>query len=239
MIYNDTTSYDGVIQTIEGFTDLGDGYISGDTTNLKKFTALVNRANKRIWFEIFKSTGNWIYDDNNNTNLPQAVTDLVSGQGKYALPSEALTVKRIEIKDSVGSWSVLTPIILEKINNAVQEYRKDNGIPTQYRLVNNTYELFPAPNYALTGALKVYFDRSSIDFAYTDTTKSPGFASAFHEILPLLTSIMWLKQKNPTNQSLGVLAQDYEVMKVALIKYYSDRFKNYKPTISRAKECYR
>ena len=104
MNYSDTTNKDGIIQTIEELCDLGDTYISGDSTRLKQFTARINRVSSLVWHIIHKATGNWQYDDNNNTDLPFATTNLVLGQRRYTLPSDALTIQRIEIKDENGNW---------------------------------------------------------------------------------------------------------------------------------------
>ena len=238
MQYNDTTSLTGIVQDIERKTDLGSTYISGDTTRLKDFTALVNQVSRDLWFQIFKSTGNWIYDDNGYTDLPQGITDLVSGTSAYAMPPEALTIKRIEAKDETGQWYELKPISLEQINEAVDEFYSENGQPEYYRLVNNTIEIFPASNYASSGGLKVYFDRGSVDFAYNATTATPGFASPFHYLIPLGTAIQWLKTKNPTNSSLPLYINDYNVGVLNLIKYYQMRNKSKKPIIRRIKEIW-
>jgi hypothetical protein len=247
MQYSNTTYANGIIQNIERYTDLGLATISGNTNLLKTITAYANEINKEAWFNIYSSTGNWIYDDSNATDLPQAVGNLVSGTKNYALPGDtytngtittngAITVKRIEIKDANGDWHKIKPISLEQINTAVDELYQDGGTPDFYRLLNNTIQLFPTPNYASTGGLKVYFDRSTVDFLYNDTTKTPGFASPFHDLISLGASIKWLKAKNPTNASLPIYLQDYDKMLANLIKFYQSRFKDKAPRVGRLKE---
>jgi len=240
MTFSDTTNLSGIIQTIERLTDLGQTYISGDSSRLKEMTATINRINHRVWHTIFMSNGNWQYDDGNYTDIPSATTDLVSGTASYALPSDALTVQRIEAKDSTGLWSVLTPITKELLNGiAVDEFAKTDGSLMYYRLVNGTIELFPASNYASTGGLKVYFDRDSVDFATSDTTKTPGFASPYHEILPIKASIEWLKVKQPNSPTLPLLLQDDLKLEDSIKKFYGKRFKDYKPRISRARQSFK
>jgi len=233
MNYSDTTNLSGIIQTVERLTDLGQTYISGDATRLKEMTSTINRVNHRVWHLIFMSTGNWQYDDGNNTDLPQSTTDLVSGQAKYALPDTALTVQRIEAKDTGGLWTVLAPLTTPSIGQAVDEFMKDNGPLLYYRLLNNTIELFPAPNYASTGGLKVYFDRDSVDFATSDTTKTPGFASPYHEILPIYAAIEWLKVKQPQSPTLAILLQDAMRLEKSIKEFYGKRFKTMLPKIGR------
>ena len=104
MEFSNTTNKNGIIQLAEDYTDLGDGYISGNSTMLKKFTAWANETGDDLWFAIWSSMGSWQWDDSNQTDLPQATTDLVSGQSRYTMPTSALTIKRVEIKDENGSW---------------------------------------------------------------------------------------------------------------------------------------
>ena len=239
MTYSDTTNLSGVVQTIERQTDLGQGYFSGDASRLKEITAMINEENHRIWAFIFLSSGNWQYDDGNYTNLPSGASDLVSGTAKYALPSEALTVQRIEVKDANGSFYQLTPITKEMINGeAVDEFMKEDGQPSFYRLVNGTAEIFPAPNYSSTGGFKVYFDRGSVDFVTSDTTKTPGFASEFHGWLPLKTSITWLEIKQPQSPTLAGFRLKDQKYELDVKKFYGLRFKDLKPRISRAYQSF-
>lgn len=65
MVFNDiaTGLMAGIVQTVERLTDVGQTYISSDTTRLKEMTATINRINHRVWHTIFMSTGNWQYDD--------------------------------------------------------------------------------------------------------------------------------------------------------------------------------
>ncbi|MDA3802826.1 MAG: hypothetical protein PF488_02930 [Patescibacteria group bacterium] len=239
MTFNDTVNLNGIIQTVERLTDVGQAYISGDDTRLKETTATINRINHRVWHNIFMSTGNWQYDDGGQTDLPVATTDIVDGQSTYSLPSGALTVQRIEAKDENGLWTTLTPITKESITGAVDEFMDTDGSLRAYRLVNGVIELFPASNYDSTDSLKVYFDRDSVDFAYDDTTATPGFASPYHEILPIMTAIEWYKVKQAQSPTLPQLQQDQLRLEKSIKDFYGIRFNDYKPKVGRAKQSYR
>jgi len=240
MVFSDTTNLSGIIQNIEVMTDLGSTYISGDTTRLKEFTNLVNRVQHRVWHTIFASNGNWQYDDGNYTTMPSSTTDVVSGTAQYSLPTDALTVKRVEIKDNAGNWIVLAPITIEELGGvAVDEYMDTDGIPQSYRLVDNIIELFPATNYASTAGLKVYFDRDSVDFEYDATSTTPGFASPYHEMLPIGATIEYLKVKQPTSPTLPALMQDYLKLEQSIKQFYGKRFKDFKPRIGRLAQSYK
>lgn len=238
MVYSDTTNLSGIIQEEERLTNLGYALISGVAQTLKEFTSLNNIACHKIWHTIFTSNGNWQYDDANKTDLPSGVANLVSGTATYAMPSDALTIKRIEIKDASGIWFKLMPITLEEIESK-GEFMKDAGIPEYYRLVGSTIELFPTPNYASTGGLKVFFDRDSVDFATTDTTKTPGFASPYHELVPVKASLAWFTAKEPTSAVIPLLLQEEARLEKGLKEFYGMRFKDKKAVVGRAYSTYK
>jgi hypothetical protein len=242
MVYSNTTDKNGILQIVEFKTDLGDAYITGDATRLKQFTSLVNNENHKVWHTIFMSNGNWSYDDGNYTNLPQATTDLVSGTSKYAIPSTALTVKGINCLDAAGNWYALSPITDKLIGNKVDEFLDEPSQPMYYRLINGTAEVYTASNYNATAGIKVLFDRDSVDFASSGTgweAKTPGFASPYHEILVLGTSIEWLKIKQPQSPTLPQLQADYLKMEKAIKDFYGKRFKDFTPRIGRAYQSYK
>jgi hypothetical protein len=239
MKFNATSTRDGIIQEIERLTDLGIGYISGDTNRLADFTAIVNRVQHRVWHTIFLSTGNWQYDDSNNEDLPIATANLVEDQASYALPSEALSVQRIEIKDENNQWYRLDPIIRKNIPGAVDEFQDVSGTPKYYHLLNGVIYVYPASDYSQDNSLKVYFERGSVDFATTDTTQTPGFASPYHEIIPIKASIEWLKIKQPASPTLPILIQDDLRIENSIRQYYGQRNKDYRPRIRRAYKSFK
>ncbi len=211
MTFSDTTNKNGAIQFCEFYCSLGDAGISGNSTLLKQFTNLVNIGNSEVWHLIFQLNGGWKYDDSNYTDLPQAVQNLTATTAKYALPTTALTVARIEIMDSKGVYHKLEPMRLEQIDVAVDAFLTNDGMPQYYRLLGSTIELFPAPAavaVTTTAGMKVYFDRASVSFASTDTTKTFGFASEYHDIPPRKAAIEWLKVNKPDSKTLDVLVQD-------------------------------
>lgn len=239
MVFSNTTTLAGVIQTFERLTDSGYAYVTGDTTRMKEATNLANLKGSDIWHIIHLATGNWKYDDSNYTDLPFATTDLISGQVRYALPEEALTVQRLEIKDTSGNWTRLTPLTKEIIPGAVDEFQDVNSTPIYYTLLNGVITLYPATNYNSTDGLKIYYDRDSVEFLTTDTTKTPGFASPYHEILPIMMAIDWYNVKQATHPTLVKLEQKFLRLEKELKEFYSKRFQDYKPRVGRARESFK
>lgn len=236
MTYNDTTNLQGLVQYMEKLTSLGYGTISGDATLLKEFTTYANDVVSDIWAIIFSATGTWRWDDSNQSDLPQGVTNLVSGTYRYALPSTALTVERVEIKDANGNWIRLNPITKEKGVAALGELETQNGTPRGYFLTGDTIEILPVPNYSSTGGLKVFFTRDAVDFVYNDTTKTPGFASPFHTAVAIGSAIIWLQINQPNSLTLPNLIKNYDKQTTQLEEFYSERFKDNNPVVITAKK---
>lgn len=225
MVYSDTTNKLGIVQTAETLCDVDFGDVSGNTNNLIRFTGFANQENREILTEIMKVYNGWQYDDGNNTDMPLAKADLVSGTKRYSLPSDALTVKKIDAYKSDGSSVELKQILLEDLDVSLDEFETIDGVPKYYRLIGNVIELYPTPNYTTTSntGLALFFDREPVSFATSDTTKTPGFASIFHYLIPLGMAIKWLKIKQPASLSLANYKVEKEQLMEQLKDYYSSK----------------
>lgn len=232
MVFNDTATRTGLVQACEGYTGLGVAGITGNTNNLYDFTRRINEANRKVLTAIFSASGLWTFDDSNQTDLPQGSANLTSGTATYALPATALTVERIEVKDSNGNFFKIDPISKEELGDGVDSFMLSNGIPQLYRLVGNTIELFPAPSYNSTNGLKVYFTRDGVDFVYSATTTTPGFASIFHNALAVMASYDWMKTYKPASPSVRLLMQDEQKYLADIVDFYSKRWKDNRPKIT-------
>ena len=225
MKFNDTTTRSGIIQAIEGYLGMSAGDISGDTVKLKDFTRRVNSRYSAIDYIIFASHGTWAYDDSNKSDLPKATTDIVDEQQDYSLPDDALQVDRVEIKDTNGEWSKLIPMDKSMVSDAMEEYYETPGIPKYYDLTGRSIVLYPKPDTAETavsGALKLYFTRSSTSFDYTDTSTEPGFAKPFHSMLPIGAALDYsiaYEEWNRANQ----LRAEWNAKEKALKSFYGSR----------------
>lgn len=239
MQFSDTTTKTGVLQAIERFTDLGDGYITGDTDQLHYFTNLVNDTNKDIINTIFEVTGEWVFDDENYANLPEGTTNLVNGTADYKFPVQAMSVRQVAIYDEAGNEIYLRDADDNDFYAPLEELYKEAGKPQFYKLVANVLTLYPTPNYDYTDGLKVFFERASVDFAYTDTTKTPGFNVNFHELLPLGASVKFLRIKQPGSATLPNLVADYTAKISQLKHFYSTRYKSAPKVIGRRYESWK
>jgi hypothetical protein len=227
MQFNNTTDINGIIQLCERYCNFPVAGISGTTNTLKEFTAYANEANREAWVIAHKNYGGWQYEDSNQIDLPIATATLTSDQANYSIPSTALIIRNIEVKNESGAWRKLVPLTYEQINEtgAISEFEETDGKPRYYSLMNDTITLYPAPDYTQASSLKVYYERGSHDFVYTDTTQTPGFASEFHGMIPVGASMRYWFAKPQGNDAYNKLMMEYEKIKKNMGDYYSERWK--------------
>jgi len=197
MQYNSQSDDQDIVSLVGDMTGI-------DTTNeLKQITRSVNEANKKIWTWIFQSYGAWQYDDSNNSDLPVATSALEANQQKYTIPPGSYTVRALEWKNSGGVWGKLYPIPIERINQWVSEneWQSTPAEPRFYSTLNGIVKLYPASDTARSDALRIQFDRGSVSFISTDTTKTPGFIGEFHEAVAVGASYFIARNKKLPNKN--------------------------------------
>jgi hypothetical protein len=200
MQFSDTTTKGGLVQDLERKLFADDyGFISDDATRLKTFTQYINRALSEVSVIVLMSDGDWSFDDYNETTMPVGRTNLVSGQAQYALDTQHIVVDRVVVKDSNGDGHELEPLSLAEIDGDPEEFLEEDGDPRYYVKRGSNIVLYPAPNYAATSGLVVYFRREMDAFASSDTTKTPGFNPAFHELVTLIAAAAYAEDKNLAN----------------------------------------
>ncbi len=240
MIYSDTTNNLGIIQDITFKTNAG----------LSEYTIADRTRNINNWYMkvtgwIITADGRWRWDDTNQTNLSVATTNLVADQQDYGILSATpdtdedwLVVERVEMDTDSDVGLVLTPFDENDKGMALTEYQKTAGQPYQYRMDGTQIFIYPKPNYDKTNGLRVYFQRAPLLFAATDTTKKPGFASPYHEILSLGATYNWEKAKGTGNPEQTM--RDILDMKDKIKKHYGNTRKAYEiRKVTRPAKSYR
>lgn len=173
-LYSDTRFLCGIDET-------------SDTTKypIKAFTRNANFAMDRVNSLVLKANGwNIPFDDSNQSGeLLDTSNNLTSGTQKISLGATWLKIARVRIKDSGGNWITL-PEQPRKAQNDGQ-LTATSGTPSSYFILGNYLYFDKAPNYSSSGGLEVQFQRGASYFAYTDTTKTPGFAPQFHRLISL------------------------------------------------------
>ena len=232
------------------YTDINNdiSFITG--TGTSEYEAADRVRNVNNWYLqvaswIFEADGRWQWDDANQTNMPSATTNLVSDQKDYlilaASPSSGqdwLQIDRVEITDDNDEQREIMPLDQTDLKGvALDEFMDTPQQPEYYDFRGNSIFLYPAPNYNKSGGLTVYFKRSPLLFATTDTTKQPGFATPYHKILSLGASYDWAVSKGDNN--IDRIRQELEILKKGLKDFYSKRDKYEIPKLKRRYSSYK
>jgi hypothetical protein len=193
MRFSDTSTKTGMIQMCEDLCGFDSGDISGNANLLRRFTRLMNDRYGVVSNKVWKASGDWQFDDKNQTTLPSATTTLVANQQDYQLPSTAQKIERVEVMNVDGNYIQLRPFDESEIEGtAMSEWYKDAGMPVYYDLKGESLILYPKPGagyVTLAAGLKIYVSRNIVQFNSTATTQEPGFAINFHRLLPIGASI--------------------------------------------------
>ena len=229
LIFSDTSTKKGVIQTIERRLGFQDGDISGVPATLSYFTAEVNLAMDEIVSKILPFTGTWQYDDFNQTDLPIIYTNLVVNQRDYSFTVDGssnviLDIYRVFIKtSSTGYYTEIFPVD-QQSEQGTQGFTNGlniTGIPYLYDKSGNTISLDPIPSTSITSGLKVYINREPTYFTTSDTTKKPGFAGLFHECIALKVAQEYADTNGLSN--FKNLYEKYTIKIAELQNYYGSR----------------
>jgi len=190
----------------------------------------VNIEYQNIARLIWESDGGWAYDDANNTDAPVAYKTLANASASYTIPTTAIRIEQVEIKDDGGNWHKLLPLDIAELTVSPEEYLTGTGMPSKYSLEGNEIRLYPAPgtgNTTMASGMAVRLSRAVTELAATATTATPGFATPFHRILSLAAAIDF-SQDNPQRQFL--LLQKDRLHK-GLVRFYSKRAEEFKSKI--------
>lgn len=221
MVFNGESNNQDLVSLLDDLTGM-----DNNTYPLNAKTRDMNWANRTIWTWIHEAYGGWTYDDSNNTlDFPTATTTLTIDQKDYALPSEALKVKGVEIKlNGSSTWQRLIPITEEQIRDiqAEKEFMRTSAQPMYYTPYANSIRIYPASNYTQSASLRVSYERETVAFVPSDTTKTPGFASVFHEAVAFGAGVSFSGYKTiPQRNHLVETWRDYEVR---IKKHYQQRY---------------
>jgi hypothetical protein len=193
---------------------------------------------------IVSADGVWDWDDTNQSNLPQATTNLNANQADYQVMDETpssgqdwLEITGVNLKDSSGNWYKLKYKANKDFSKPKQERDTTTGKPITYYFNGTQLFLDPMPNYSSNGGLEVLFNRAPLEFSSSDTTKRPGFNSLFHEYLVLKPTYWWEKYRNVGNPEQT--KRDIQEMEIDMGKYYGNRSKYSPARLRRQPESFR
>lgn len=181
MVFSDTSLNQGIVQQTRSMMRV-------DSTQwpTAKIVASCNNYLDTITGYAIGTDRRFQWDDTNHTKLPIGTTNLVASQSDYSFLTDEqgnaiLTLTRVEIKDSDGTYRVLEEIDQSGIVRAIDYEQTTAGASIFYdKIADNIIRLYPKPLTSVTAGLKFYFQRTASYFLATDTTKAPGVAPLLH-----------------------------------------------------------
>lgn len=224
------------------------GKSANDTTSFPS-TDWVRSARtyyRKAAYLIWRVSGGWEFDDSNYTTLPIATADLVDAQQDYSLPSNALDVERVEVKDDSGDYVLLNRMNKSEITDqALSEYYKTNGLPKYYDVVGNSLMLYPIPsasNVTTSAGIKLYLARdisapvmTTGSGAFRSITTEPGFHINFHPYIASGCAVDYGVSKNYTPEKMANLRSALQEYEQTITDYYGKRDRDYptklRPTV--------
>jgi hypothetical protein len=180
-VFSDTSGGLGIVQQVRSFMR-----VDSNQWPTSKIVNSVNNYLDRVAGYAIGADSRFQWDDTNHTKLPIGTTNLVASQTDYSFLTDEqgnriLTLTRIDVKNSDGVWTQLTPIDQKEISIALDEASRTASLPTHYdKIADNIIRLYPTPETSVTAGIKFYFQRTPSYFAATDTTKEPGVAPVLH-----------------------------------------------------------
>ena len=171
---------------------------------------------------IWESDGTWNFDDGNNTDLPVAFRTVSNASATYLIPTTAIRIEQVEIKDGNGNWNKLKPINYHDLSISPDEFLNGSGLPLYYMLEGTQISLYPAPGtgyVTMASGMGVRLSRNVTEFATTATTTEPGFARPFHRILSYATALDFAQD----NQQRQFFMVQKQMLEEGMKRFYAKR----------------
>lgn len=246
--FNDTTNLRGLVQQYEKEIGATRGTVSGNTNLLKEFTADANEALDEYTALALRASGKWQFDDSNHTDYPFIETDLLSGQRDYTFTLDEegnliLDVYKVMVKDPNGIYVEIEAVDQQNDDYMESFYNGENttGIPTRYDKTGNGIFLDVIPNYNWRTAqegekgLKIFINRESQYFTYSDTTRKPGVRGTHHKYFYLRPALDYARRNTLT--SYPRIEAEFLKLTAEIKKDYGERAKDQQLIITTETIC--
>jgi hypothetical protein len=226
MQFSNSSTNQGIVQ--DAYFGVG---ANSNSYPIADVTRAINKGLDRVSTLILQADNRWQFDDYNNTTLPIATTNLITNQQDYQFDSSFLEVVKVLIADENGNYYPIYNIDStdQNVYSYLQNLSANKARPIRYDIIGNSILLDPVPNYSEANGVKVYFKRKAEYFSTSDTTKEPGFAGQFHQILSLYAQYDYATAKNL--QKREAIKRDILEMEKEISKFYARRLKDYQPRL--------
>lgn len=222
--FNPTDKSISLIADID-FLLFGDSSTFNTSYSLTDRTRNINIAWDEVVAELYKADPAHKWDDTTNTDFPFATLTLVSGRDHYTMLDSALVVHRVRMKDSTGTMRTLTSVLRSELSDSEL---LATGSPDKYYKMGGAIFPVPVPNYGYADGVELEFQRGANYFTASDTTKSPGFSSQFHQFLSISASLRYAIS-NGMDKKTAQLRAEKEGLRKAIREHYQLRSPDDRP----------
>lgn len=239
LVFSDTSTKRGILQTIEKELGWDFGEITGNTTRLAYFTSDVNLAWDDYVSLALQASGKWQFDDSNQTDFSIIYTNLVSGQRAYLLTTDEqsnliLDIYKIAILQSATDtvYREIDPVDAQSDEEGIDLVGETatQGTPIRYDKTGNGIFLDPIPSYNATNGLKVYINREPSYFVSSDTTKKPGCPGLHHRYFAVKPALDFARRNSLSVE--GSLRAEVQRLEASIVEYFSKRSKDERSQIT-------
>jgi len=226
MVFSDSSTKQGLIEDID-FLLFGSSAVFNTDYSLADRVRNINIVWDEAIAELYKADPNHKWDDTTNTDLPFATLTLTSNLDHYDLLDSALVIHRVRMKDRAGVLKTLIPVLRSELTD---DELNSTGEPEKYHKIGGVVFPVPVPNYGYADGVELEFQRGANHFVSTDTDKSPGFASQFHQFLSVGASLRYAIANGLKNK-IAQLRADKENIRNAMREHYQMRSPDEKPKL--------
>lgn len=211
------------------------GISESDTTTFPvdgTFTRYANAKYRDLLYLAWKNSTDWVFDDSNHTDFPEATTTLVVGQKDYTMPSTLVDLQAVSVLDPNGNFQELRHIKEADIPGDPDEWFASNARPEFYELKGNSIRIYPSPSSTettLAAGLKLTFVRNIDEFTPADTTQEPGVPAMLHRYISIGSALDFATSMEMVNK-INILTPMFNSEKAKAEDYFANRG-NIKPRI--------
>lgn len=170
------------------------------------------------------------FDDSNNTDSMVAYKGMADTSATYTIPTTAIRINGVEVKDQNADWKKLKFINLDDLTVSREEYLTGTGAPLYYNIEGTQCRLFPAPGtgyVTMSSGLAFRLNRNVTEIPVTATTSEPGFPSNYHRILSYAASMDFTQDDKQRQYWAG----QKERLEQGMKRYFSKRVQEAKTII--------
>lgn len=238
IVFSDTSANQGIVQQARAMMR-----VDASQWPTARIVSSVNNYLDKVAGYAIAADRRFQWDDTNHTKLPIGTTNLVANQADYSFLTDEqgnsiITLTRVELLDSNGTYRVLEPIDQSDITLAIDTEQATTGTPTCYdKIADNIVRLYPKPSTSVTSGLKFYFQRSPSYFAATDTTKSPGVAPMLHRGFVIAAAYDGALTLGLAN--INALAAEKLMEEQNMVRYFTERSRDERSRLGMAPISFR